>query len=116
MSIAVTNLWIFNFQMAVQSENWHAARCILDNQLAGRPALDWRRYVTPEQAEVVEATVVAVSIAPEPLQTARNYKKCGDDVIVTITAGDREVVMTGSELRKAGQAIRQETRKRKRSA
>lgn len=116
MSIAATNLWVFNFQLAAQSKNWRSARCILDNQLAGNPKLDWRRYVTTKQAVAIEKTIIDAPIAPEPLQTARDYKKRGDDHIITISSGDHTVVMTSGELRKAGQAIRQETRKRKRGA
>lgn len=111
-----TPLWAIGFQLAASAEDYRAARCILDNQLAGYPALDWRRYVTAEQADAIETTIIGVIVAPEPLQTAKSYRKRGDDVIVTITAGEHKVVMTGSELKAAGQAIRQETRKRKRSA
>lgn len=110
MSVSAANLWVFNFQLAAQSENWRAAKCILDNQLAGNPSLDWRRYVTAEQAIAIESTIISVSIAPESLQTARNYKKRGDDHIITISSGDHKVVMTGGELRKAGQAARNRKR------
>ncbi|KPL90006.1 hypothetical protein [Herpetosiphon geysericola] len=111
-----TALWAINFQLAAQAEDWRSARCILDNQLAGYPALDWRQYVTAEQAAMVEATVIEVSIAPEPLQTASSYKKRGDEHIIAITAGDRTFVTSNSELKAVGQALRQEARKRKRSA
>lgn len=114
MSIAVTNLWVFNFQMAVQDGNYRAARCILDNQLAGRPALDWQRYVTAEQAAAIESTVITVSIAPEPFQSVAakpKRKQQGDDDVITISSGNHKVVMTGAELREAGQAA-----KRKRGA
>ena len=107
-----TPLWAIGFQLAASAEDYRAARCILDNQLAGYPALDWRRYVTAEQAHAIEKTIIGVSIAPESLQTAKSYKKRGDDHIITITAGDRTFVTTNSELKAAGQAAR----KRKRSA
>ena len=120
MKAAATNLWVFNFQTAVQNGDYRAARCIINNQLAGRPALNWRRYVTPEQADAVEATIIDVIVAPEPSYSvppkAKAKRKAkGDDVIVTITAGNQKLVMTGSELKAAGQAIRQ-TAKRKRGA
>lgn len=116
MTVAATNLWVFNFQLAVQRGDYRAAKCILINQQAVNPSLNWRRYITPKQADVVEATIIAAPIAPEPVQSVSSYKKRGDDHIITITAGDRTVVMTNSELKAAGQAARQEARKRKRSA
>jgi hypothetical protein len=121
MSIAVTNLWVFNFQTAVQNGDYRAARCILDNQLVGRPKLNWRCYVTAEQAAAIEKTIIDVIVAPEPSYSVPTKAKAkrkakGDDVIVTITAGDQKLVMTGGELEAAGRAIRQETRKRKRGA
>jgi len=106
-----TALWAINFQLAAQAADYRAARCILDNQLAGYPSLDWRRYVTPEQADAIESTIIGVSIAPEPFQSVKPRKKKGDDHIITITAGNQKVVMTGAELREAGQAA-----KRKRGA
>jgi hypothetical protein len=111
MSIPVTSLWAINFQMAVSAGDYRAARCIPINQLAGYPSLDWRRYVTAEQATAIESTIIDVSIAPEPFQSVKPRKKKGDDVIVTITAGSTKLVMTGAELREAGQAA-----KRKRGA
>ena len=106
MSIASTSMWAINFQMAACSGDYRAAKCILDNQLAGNPSLDWRRYVTVEQVTAIESTEIAVSIAPEPFQSVKPRKKKGDDVIVTITAGSTKLVMTGAELREAGQAAR----------
>lgn len=113
MSIPVTAMWAINFQMAVQAGDYRAARCILDNQLAGYPSLDWRRYVTPEQAAAIEKTIIGVIVAPEPFQSVKpKPKRKGDDVVVTITTGNQKLVMTGSELKAAGQAAR----KRKRGA
>lgn len=111
-----TKPWVFSFQLAVQREDYRSARCILDNQRVINPRLNWQRYVTAEQAAAIEKTIIDVIVAPEPLQTVSNYKKRGDEHIITITAGDRTIVMTNSELKAAGQAIRQETRKRKRGA
>lgn len=109
MSIAVTALWAINFQMAACSGDYRAAKCILDNQLAGNPSLDWRRYVTDEQATAIESTIIDVSIAPEPFQSVAAKPKRqqqGDDHIITITAGSTKLVMTGAELKAAGQAAR----------
>jgi len=115
MSVAATSMWVINFQLAVNAGDYRAARCILDNQLAGYPSLDWRRYVTVDQATAIESTIIDVSIAPEPLQAVSSYKKRGDDHIITITAGDRTFVTTNSELKAAGKAARQAA-KRKRGA
>lgn len=106
MSIASTSMWVINFQLAVNAGDYRAARCILDNQLAGYPSLDWRRYVTAEQAAAIESTIIGVIVAPEPFQSVKPRKKKGDDHIITITAGDQKVVMTGAELKAAGQAAR----------
>jgi len=117
MSIAVTAMWAINFQMAVNAGDYRAAKCILINQLAGYPSLDWQRYVTAEQAASIEKAIIDVIVAPEPSysvvpKSKATRKAKGDDVIVTITAGDHKIVMTGSELKAAGQAAR----KRKRGA
>lgn len=114
-----TNPWVFNFQLAVQRGDYRSARCILDNQLVINPRLNWQSYVTAEQADAIEKTIIGVSIAPEPFQSVAakpKRKRQGDDVIVTITTGSTKLVMTGAELKAAGQAIRQESRKRKRGA
>jgi len=114
MSVAATSMWVINFQLAVNAGDYRAAKCILDNQLAGYPSLDWRRYVTPEQATAIESTEIAVSIAPEPFQSVAakpKRKKKGDDDVITISSGNHKVVMTGAELREAGRAA-----KRKRGA
>lgn len=114
-----TPLWAIGFQIAASAEDYRAARCILDNQLAGYPSLDWQRYVTAEQAAAIESTVIVVSIAPEPFQSVKpksKRKQQGDDHIITISSGNHKIVMTGSELKAAGQAIRQSTRKQKRGA
>lgn len=75
MSIAVTNLWVFNFQLAVQAENWRAAKCILINQQAYNRWLDWRQYATAGHAAAIELTIIGVIVAPEPLRTAKGGKQ-----------------------------------------
>ena len=81
-----TPLWAIGFQLAASAEDWRAARCIVDNQLAGYPALDWRRYVTPEQADAIEKTIIGMIVAPEPLQTVNGSKKAK----VVMAGADRE--------------------------
>lgn len=66
MSIAITPLWVHNFQLAVAAGDYRAARCILDNQRVGLPTLNWQRYVTAEQAATIEATHVPIVIQSIP--------------------------------------------------
>lgn len=67
--IVPTPLWVHNLNMALANDDYRSAKCILLNQLAGYPSLNWRRYVSEAQAARLDATVVPVVIESQ----SKNY-------------------------------------------